>query len=258
MEHINGKTLAVESQGEGAETVIMVHGLGGTSNAYYPQAALLARSFTVMRPDLEGSGRSPLQSKALSIRGFAADIVALMKAHRIRRAHLVGHSMGTIICQHIAAAHPARVASMVLLGPLAEPPQPARGAMRDRAKAARAGGMVPIADALVQVAISSTTRAHRPEIAALVREILMRQPANGYAATCEALAEAKSAALAKIKCRTLLITGDEDAVAPPPAVQKLAKAIKGAKARILPECGHWTPIERASDVNALMTNFYFG
>ncbi len=128
MEHINGKTLAVESQGEGAETVIMVHGLGGTSNAYHPQAALLARGFTVIRPDLEGSGRSPLQSETLSIKGFAADIVALMKARKVRRAHLVGHSMGTIVCQHIAAAHPSRVASMVLLGPLAEPPPPAPAA----------------------------------------------------------------------------------------------------------------------------------
>ena len=258
MEQINGKTLAVENQGEGSETVIMVHGLGGTSNAYYPQAGLLARSFTVICPDLEGSGRSPLQSKTLSIKGFAADIVALMKARKIRRAHLVGHSMGTIVCQHIAATHPTRVSTMVLLGPLAEPPPPARGVMRDRAKAARAGGMAPIADALVQVAISATTRAHRPEIAALVREILMRQPPEGYAATCEALADAKSAALAKIKCRTLLITGDEDGVAPPAVVQKLSKAIKGAQVRILPECGHWTPIERASDVNALMANFYFG
>ena len=255
---INGKTLAIETHGEGAETIIMVHGLGGTSDTYHAQAGPLARSFTVIRPDLEGSGRSPLKSKSLSIKGFAADIVALMKAQQIRSAHLVGHSMGTVVCQHIAAAHPAKVKSMVLLGPLAEPPPPARGVMRDRAKLARKDGMVPIADALVQVAISNTTRAHRPEIAAMVREILMRQPARGYAATCEALAEAKSAALSKIKCPTLLITGDEDGVAPAAAVQKLGKSIKGAEVSILPECGHWTPIERPADVNALMFNFYFG
>ena len=258
METINGKMMAVETYGDSKDTVIMGHGRGGTSNTYHPQSSLLMRNFTVIRLDLEGSGRSPLQSKSLSIKGFANDIVALMAARKIRRSHLVGHSMGTIICQHIAASYPSRVASMVLLGPLAEPPAPAREVMRDRAKLARSNGMIPIADALLQVAISNTTRFHRPEIAAMVREILMRQTPEGYAATCEALSSAKSAALSKIKCRTLLITGDEDGVAPPAAVQGLSKSIKRSNVHILPECGHWTPIERAADVNALMANFYYG
>ena len=146
---------------------------------------------------------------------------------------------------------------MVLLGPLAEPPAPAREVMRDRATLARSKGMTPIADALLQVAISNTTRSHRPEIAAMVREILMRQTSEGYAATCEALSKAKSAALSKVKCRTLLITGDEDGVAPPAAVQRLSKSIKKSETHVLSECGHWTPIERASDVTSLMTNFYY-
>ncbi len=256
MEKINGKMLAVEVHGEG-DALIMVHGLAGTSNAFGPQAGVLARNFTVIRPDLEGSGRSPVKGK-LSIAGYAADIVALMKARKIRSAHFVGHSMGTIICQHLAAKAPAKVKTMVLLGPLAEPPEPGRGALRDRAKLARAKGMVPIADALVQASISAATRASRPEIAALVREFVMRQDAEGYARSCEALAAARAAPASKIKCRTLLITGDEDGVAPPAAVRKLAKSIKGARAMILPNCGHWTPIERHEDVNRALLNFYFG
>ena len=86
----------------------------------------------------------------------------------------------------------------------------------------------------------------------------MRQDAEGYARTCEALAAAKSADLSKIKCPTLLITGDEDGVAPPANVQKLSRAIKRSKTIILDGCGHWTPIERPSEVNAALMNFYFG
>jgi pimeloyl-ACP methyl ester carboxylesterase len=192
MEKINGKLLAVEVHGEG-DALIMVHGLAGTSNAFGPQAGVLARNFTVIRLDLEGSGRSPVTGK-LSIAGYVADIMALMKARKIRSAHFVGHSMGTIVCQHLAAKSPAKVKTMVLLGPLAEPPEPGRGALRDRAKLARAEGMVPIADALVQASISAATRASRSEIAALVREFVMRQDAEGYARSCEALAAARAAA----------------------------------------------------------------
>jgi 3-oxoadipate enol-lactonase len=256
MMRINNKLLSVEQHGEG-EAMIMVHGLGGSTNAWYPQASLLSRSFHVVRPDMEGSGRSPAKGK-ISIATLAQDVTKLMDKLNIKSAHFLGHSMGTIVCQHVAAKSPARVKSMALLGPLAEPPEPARGALRDRAAAARNNGMTGIADTLVQVALSANSRIHNPANAAFVREILMAQDAEGYARTCEALAAAKSADLAKIKCPTLLITGDEDGVAPPANVQKLGRAIKGAKSLILEGCGHWTPIEKPSEVNAALMNFYFG
>lgn len=256
MMKINGKSLAVEKQGDGA-ALLMIHGLGGTSNTYFPQAGILSRWFKVVRPDLEGSGRSPLKGK-LSIESFAEDMIALLDALEIKEAHLMGHSMGTIVCQHMAAAHPTRIKSLALLGPLAEPPEPARNVMKARAEAARKDGMVGIADTLVTAATSAETKSQRPGATAFVREILMRQDPEGYAHTCEALAAAQSAALGKIKCPTLLITGDEDGVAPPPAIHKLGQAIKGAKVLVLSGCGHWTPIEKPAEVNAALINFYFG
>ncbi|MDE0049743.1 MAG: alpha/beta fold hydrolase [Rhodospirillales bacterium] len=252
---VNGKQIAVEDQGEG-DAVVMVHGLGGTGNTWHPQAGPLARFFRVIRLDLEGSGRSPAAGD-LSIASFAADAIAVMDALDISTAHLCGHSMGTIVCQHLAAQHAERVKSLALLGPLAEPPEPARQAIRDRAAVARKSGMVPIADTLVEVAISAETRSHQPATAAFVREILMRQDAEGYARTCEALADARSAELAAIRCPTLLITGDEDGVAPPPAVRALGGRIAGSRVAVLPGCGHWTPVEKPAQVNGLLLNFYF-
>ncbi len=256
MVDLNGKTLALELHGEGTP-LVMVHGLGGTSNTFFPQAQLLPRWFKLIRPDLEGSGRSALGG-ALSIEGFVADVVTVMDSVGAGEAHFVGHSMGTIICQHVAAKHPKRVKSLALLGPLAEPPEPARAAIRARAETARKDGMVGIADTLVNAGTSAETKTHRPATAAFVREILMRQSAEGYAATCDALAAAKAADASKITCPTLLITGDEDGTSPPPAVQRLAQSIKGSKMIVLNGCGHWTPIEKPAEVNAALVNFYFG
>ena len=253
---VNGKEIAVEEQGDG-DAVVMVHGLGGTGNSWYPQVGPLARFFRVVRLDLEGSGRSPATG-ALSIASFVADVIAVMDALDIPAAHLCGHSMGTIVCQHLAAERPERVKSLALFGPLAEPPEAARQAIRDRAAVARSGGMVPIADTLVQVATSAQTKAHYPAAAAFVREILMRQDAEGYARTCEALADATSADLAGIRCRTLLVTGDEDGVSPPPAVKALGGRIAGARVFVLTGCGHWTPIEKPAQVSATLLNFYHG
>lgn len=255
MQSINGKQLMVEEHGEG-DAVIMVHGLGGASNSWGPQANLLSRYFRVVRPDLEGSGLSPCTG-ALSIGGFVEDLLALTDKLGIKQAHWIGHSMGTIVCQHIAAKHPERAASLALMGPILEPPEAARKGIRDRAAAARDKGMIPIADALYQGSIAADTRIHQPAVAAFVRELVMRQDAEGYARTCEALAGAEAADLSAIRCPTLLVTGDEDGVAPPAAARKIAHGIAGARLEILHRCGHWTPLERAAEVNHALLNFYF-
>lgn len=244
-----------ERHGSGP-VILMIHGLGGTANTWYAQRRTLERDFTVVCPDLAGSGRSPAPGP-LSIDGFVADMLALLETMPAGPVHLVGHSMGTIICQHLAAQYPDRITSLALLGPLAEPPDASRKALRARAELARTEGMVPIAEALLSASLSAETRAARPVVCAMVREILMRQPGEGYARTCEALAEAKSADLAAIRCPTLLITGDEDGVGPPGQCREMARKMANARLVVLTATGHWTPIERPAEVSQALLQHYF-
>jgi pimeloyl-ACP methyl ester carboxylesterase len=246
--------MAVEIDGEG-DAAILVHGLGGTSNVFTPLAGVFAGRCRTIRPDLPGSGRSPSAGK-LTIQGFVDAIVKMAKVLGIERAHLVGHSMGTIICQHLAVQQPRLARSLALLGPLVAPGDAARKGLKDRAGKARSEGMAPIADALVQAALSADTRSGQPVTVTLVREILMRQDPEGYARTCEALSEAGGADIARIGCPTLLITGDEDAVAPPSEVQAMAKRIPDARATVFSRCGHWATFERAQEVIAALKEFY--
>jgi pimeloyl-ACP methyl ester carboxylesterase len=51
----------------------------------------------------------------------------------------------------------------------------------------------------------------------------------------------------------LIVTGDEDAVAPPSAAQAIADKVKGAKVKVLEHCGHWTPFERPRDCARLLS-----
>ncbi|MBT5816696.1 MAG: alpha/beta fold hydrolase [Opitutales bacterium] len=253
MPTINGKQIAVESSGEG-DVILMVHGLGGTSNVWGSQANALQKFFKVIRPDLEGSGRSPATGD-LSIQGFVDDLVALLDSENIEAAHLIGHSMGTIICQHMAVQHPARVKSLVLLGPVHGLPDPARDAIRGRGEKARAEGMTELADILVQAGTSKNTQVHNEVTALFVRELLMRQDPEAYAKTCDALAGSQAADLSAIQCPVLILTGDEDGVAPPAATRTMARGIPDCALEILGRCGHWTPLERPNKVNESVINF---
>jgi pimeloyl-ACP methyl ester carboxylesterase len=248
--------MAVEVEGQG-DAVILLHGLGGSSNVFQPQLAALGGRFRLVRPDLPGSGRSRPGGEA-AIPAWVARLRRMAEVLGIERAHFVGHSLGTILCQHLAVDSPRLVRSLALFGPLLAPPEPNRAAIRERARQARADGMAGIAAAIVQGTLSGDSRARNPVGAALVRELLMRQDPEGYAQACEALAAAQPAEIARIRCPALLVTGDEDPVAPPSAVRAMAERLPGARVQVLERCGHWATIERWAECNRALGEFYAG
>ncbi len=185
---VNGRELAVEVDGQGP-AVLLVHGLGGTSNFYQVQTDALAERFRVIRVDSAGAGRSPV-ADGISIESHAEDLAAVLDELGVERAAVVGHSMGTLVVRALAARHPDRVSALALLGAVREPAEAGRQAQRDRAATLRDKGTVAVAPAVVANALSETTRRDRPEVAAFVRELIMRQDPEGYARNCEALAAA--------------------------------------------------------------------
>jgi 3-oxoadipate enol-lactonase len=84
----------------------------------------------------------------------------------------------------------------------------------------------------------------------------MRQDPEGYAATCDALADAQAAEITKIARPTLLVTGDEDVVAPPQSVRGMGEKIARSRVEVLRGCGHWTPVEKPEDCASLLSQFY--
>jgi 3-oxoadipate enol-lactonase len=249
--------IAVEQEGEG-DAVVCVHGLGGTTNTFTPLMDAMARH-RVVRIEMPGSGRSHAALPGpLTIERLVDAVQTVCARLDITRAHFMSHSMGNIVCQHLAIAQPRLVRSLAQFGPLAAPPEAARTAIRARGAKARdegVAGMHEIALSLVQSALSADTRQRLPLAVAFVRESLMRQDPAGYARTCEALADAQPAAVERIEAPALLVTGDEDAVAPPQAVRAMAERMRAARVVVLNRCGHWTPVERPDECRRELRDF---
>ena len=249
--------VAVEIDGEG-DAVLLIHGLGGSSNVWTPVMPALARHRAI-RPDLPGSARSSRVEGPLAIERLVEAMLRVCSAVGVERAHVAAHSLGTIVAFHLAVAAPSLVRSLALFGPLLAPADAIRPGIRGRGEKARSegeAGMQEIANALVQAATSSETKARRPVTVALVREFLMRQSPDGYARTCDALADAQAADVSKLACPVLLVTGDEDAIAPAQSVRQIAERIPGCRLEILRGCGHWTTIEKPDECNDLLRRFY--
>lgn len=250
---VNGHELEVEVEGSGPP-VLMVHGLGGTTNFYQVQTDALVNRFTVIRVDSAGAGRSPATGN-ISIDAHADDLAAVLDKLGHDSAAVIGHSMGTLVVRSLAVRYPDKVAKLALLGAVAEPADAGRQALRDRAAVLRDKGTAAVAPGVVANALSETTRRDKPEIAAFVRELIMRQDAEGYARNCEALAAAGDPGPIDPQLPLLLITGTDDKVGPESVSRALAAAHGAAVVEIVPGIGHWTALEAAFEVTEQLQKF---
>ena len=240
-----------ERSGDSGPAVVMVHGLGGTSNTFQPLMEILD-GFRVLRPELPGAGRSAVRPGLSGLPGLAKSVREAMRIAGIEKAHFVGHSMGTLICQYLAAEAPSVVDSLTLFGAILEPPPAARQGLKERAESARKEGMAGIADAVSKASVADASHARNPVIRAFVRESLMRQDPKGYALHCEALSAARAAAHDRVSCPTLLVAGSADPVAPVAMAEDLKSRIADARLEVLDGIGHWMTVEAPEKSAALL------
>ena len=251
--------MAVDARGDG-DAVVFVHGLGGTMNVWTPLLPALAR-WRCVRIELPGAGRSHRAyavadgAPPLSAEVHADALVRVCDALGIGRAHFVGHSFGTLICQHLAVRAPALVRSLALFGALWQPQAAMRDAMRARAATVRAQGLFEVAEGISEFALSPSTREQQPVTVAYVRESVLGQDPEGFAHNCLALADAQGARTELITCPVLVVNGDEDAVTPLSAARQLADRLRDARVEVFGRCGHWPTLERTAESQRALRTF---
>ncbi|MBX3513384.1 MAG: alpha/beta fold hydrolase [Xanthobacteraceae bacterium] len=240
--------MATESRGKG-EAIVFVHGLGSTSSVWEAQVRHFSSQFKTIRYDLDGSGRSS-PSGELSIQGWVDDLANLVGIYEIKRAHFVGHSLGTLILQHFAVQSPSYVESLCLLGTNRSPNEQRRKALADRIEKVSSQGLSSIVDAVIDGTLSPAALKKKPELAGYVRELLLCQSDGGYLASLRAVMAATAADAKQITCPVLAVCGDDDKVSPQAIADDFIAELPRGVTLMLGECGHWHPIEQPAAVNA--------
>jgi len=98
----------------GQPTVVLLHGLFGSSANWGAIARHLAARYRVLAPDLRNHGQSPHHPDN-SYPAMVEDVLGLLDAQRLDAATLVGHSMGGKVAMHLALHHPQRVQGLVVV-----------------------------------------------------------------------------------------------------------------------------------------------
>jgi 3-oxoadipate enol-lactonase len=219
------------------------------------QAEILAADHQVIRTDFAGAGRSPVAGP-VSIETHAADIAAVLDALGVAGpAVVVAHSMGTLVARTLVARSPALVRGLALLAPVPAPGEKVRHFQQERAALIRTGDLPAVAALILNGSVSQQTRAHKPEAAVLVRELVMRQDPEGYARNVEALGAAADPGPLPADIPVVIAAGDQDAMTTPEFCGELAGGQTNVTIRQVTGAGHWLPIEDGPAVTALLQDF---
>jgi 3-oxoadipate enol-lactonase/4-carboxymuconolactone decarboxylase len=250
---VKGLTVHVLQDGPpGAPPLALLHSLGTNAHVWDDQVPELARSFRVIRPDLRGHGLTGCTPGPYSMGLLAADLAGLLDALGIERAHIGGISIGGLVAQAFAAAFGDRARSLILADTaLAMPPAQS---WTDRAARVRAEGTGAIADTVIARWVTPAFL-DAPATAGL-RAMLLRTPAEGYAAAAEAIAAADfSASTAALSLPALVIVGDQDQATPFAAAEALHRALTDSKLLVIEGAAHIPTVEKPDEITAAIRNF---
>jgi 3-oxoadipate enol-lactonase len=239
-------------------TVLMLHGIGGGHDAFAPQLeALGCQGYRAISWDMPGYGRSaPVEP--YTFKALAQSCVALIEALKTPQVVLVGHSMGGMVAQEVAARRPELVSRLVLAGTSSAFGN-GDGAWQREFITARTApldagqSMEQLAARLVPQMIGPGAS---PEGAALAQRCMGGVPAATYRKALEALVTFdKREALARISVPTLLVAGEFDKTAPPAVMQRMAQKIVGSEYIELRNMGHLLPLEAPEEFSECLVRF---
>lgn len=254
---VNGIELAYEEAGQGDRAFVLVHGFTGCRADWETQLPALAKLGRTIAIDQRGQGESDRADRATyHFAQLADDLRGFADALGLERFDLLGHSMGGMVAQRFALAHPDRVASLVLM-------DTASASLGDRmprdmfekgAALARAAGMQKLHEIIRANAASSPLRT------AADRRLEQEWGADRYwsrvqkaftamdVEAFEALgtqlgsAEATTPRLGEIRCATTVLVGAGDTPFLEPS-KVMHHAIAGSKLAVIPDAGHCPQIE---------------
>jgi pimeloyl-ACP methyl ester carboxylesterase len=257
---LDGVTIACEERGARSQgedpAVVFVHGLGGSSYAWWAQlAACEASDRWAIAYDQRGAGRSSKPSGPYSVEGWARDLEQVLDRLAVERAILVGQSVGAMIVEHAALRCAERVLGIVMIGGALRWRPEAGPVFEERVRLAHAGQMSQIATAVVQTGLSEACRKANPALSGLFCELIAANEPRAYADWAAATATAEMLEPERLGCAALAVCGELDPVTPPTFAEAVAAAIPGGRTAVVEGAAHWCQIEAPDAVSGLILQF---
>ncbi len=238
----------------GKPVLVFVNSLGTDFRIWRDVIIRLAGDFPILIYDKRGHGLSDVGTTPYRIEDHASDLAGLMDMLNISNTVICGLSVGGLIAQSLYSSRPDLVAALVLADTASR--IGTADMWNARIAAVQTEGIESILDAVMERWFTPAFRSGDNAAFQGYRNMLLRQPAEGYAATCAAIRDADYTAEAgRIGVPVLCIVGDQDGSTPPDLVRATAERIPGARFEIITDAGHIPCIEQHEAMTEMIKVF---
>jgi pimeloyl-ACP methyl ester carboxylesterase len=261
----DGETLAYIDMGDrSGPPVVLIHGYTDNARDWVPMLPYLSKHYRLILVDIRGHGQSSKPECCYSRLDFAYDIKLLLDGLGVRKADIVGHSLGSIIAQTFAEYWPERTAHVVLISSTGGYPTdlPKKRAKFDFAAEIRKLKEPIDADSPFMIAWWDSPTPVDPDFIRRQRKDAAGIPLRVWLAVLDQALPADNvftdlqATLPRLKAPTLLIWGSKDPIMEEEVRQSLRKGLPDAKVKIFDGLGHnpfWEdPQGVAESINAFL------
>jgi 3-oxoadipate enol-lactonase len=251
---VNGVTLHYDDAGEKDRlALVFSNSLGTDFRIWDGVLRHLPAGLRFIRYDKRGHGLSEATPMPYTMPRLVEDLAGLLDHLNVRKAAIVGLSVGGMIAQGLAALRPDLVSSLILMD-TAHKIGTYEG-WTSRIETIEKGGMQSVADGILNGWFTEAYRLGNVDFAGY-RSMLTRNDIGGYAGVCAALRDADlTESTRALKIPTLCIAGDQDKTTSPDVMRATAALIAGARLEIIGDAGHLPCIERPEIVARLITGF---
>jgi 3-oxoadipate enol-lactonase len=253
--------LYAEVAGEGPALVLIHEGICD-SRMWDPQWEAYTAAHRVLRLDLRGFGRTPLEPGRFS---NARDVIETLEGHGLGRAALVGVSLGGRVALEVAIARPELVSALVLVAPGLPGhawSKELQAAWGEEEAALEAGDLDEAVEVNLRTWVDGPRRrpgdvdaAVRERVGEMQRRALELQVPVGEDAEEELLVPDLAERLGQVTAPTLVVVGDEDQPDMQAIADRLEREIPGARRASIANTAHVPSLERPREFDELVLGF---
>ncbi len=226
--------------------IVFIHGVGLNHTIWEPQIDVFDN--TVLAYDILGHGKTPLNKDNISFDDFSNQLISLVDELEMKKIHLVGFSIGSLIARNFAAKYNDRLESLTLLCSIFNRNQEQQQIVKDRFELVKKSKTLS-KQALNRWFTDDYLEKH-PNTYEKIRSILEKNNMENFLNIYQLFVNHKdNEQFEKIKTKTLIITGEGDIGSTPKMSENLSKVINNSKVKIISKGKHLCSIECADDVN---------
>ncbi len=226
--------------------IVFIHGVGLNHTIWEPQIDVFDN--TVLAYDILGHGKTPLNKDNISFDDFSNQLISLVDELEMKKIHLVGFSIGSLIARNFATKYNDRLKSLTLLCSIFNRNQEQQQIVKDRFELVKKSKTLS-KQALNRWFTDDYLEKH-PNTYEKIRSILEKNNMENFLNIYQLFVNHKdNEQFEKIKTKTLIITGEGDIGSTPKMSENLSKVINNSKVKIISKGKHLCSIECADDVN---------